>query len=73
VATIIGNDGDETILLRDVASHAETIPYEIACSIGKRVARVFRDSDSFGGSASNQKRVFAEEGTPESAPLLATE
>lgn len=42
VVTLIGTDGDQTILLRDVAESAETIPYEVACSIGKRVARVFR-------------------------------
>jgi len=42
VATLIGRDGDEEIFLRDVAECAETIPYEVACSIGKRVARVFR-------------------------------
>lgn len=42
VATLIGRDGEDELLLRDVAECAETIPYEIACSIGKRVARVFR-------------------------------
>jgi len=42
VATLIGCDGEEQLFLRDVAEKAETIPYEVACSIGKRVARVFR-------------------------------
>ena len=42
VATLIGRDGDDELFLRDVAECAETISYEIACSIGKRVARVFR-------------------------------
>jgi alanine racemase len=42
VVTLIGCDGDQQLLLRDVAEAAETIPYEVACSIGKRVARVFR-------------------------------
>jgi alanine racemase len=42
VTTLIGSDGDEELFLRDVAESAETIPYEVACSIGKRVARVFR-------------------------------
>lgn len=42
VATLIGRDGEDELFLRDVAECAETIPYEIACSIGKRVARVFR-------------------------------
>ena len=42
VTTLIGRDGDDELFLRDVASTAETIPYEVACSIGKRVARIFR-------------------------------
>lgn len=42
VATLIGRDGGDELFLRDVAEEAETIPYEVACSIGKRVARVFR-------------------------------
>jgi alanine racemase len=58
VVTLIGSDGDETMLLRDVARNAETIPYEIACSIGKRVARVFRTP---GASTSNMKRVAPDE------------
>ena len=66
VATIIGSDGDETLLLRDVAKHAETIPYEIACSIGKRVARVFRTPDTPGSSTCNQKRVLDEPSIAES-------
>lgn len=42
VATLIGRDGEDELFLRDIARKAETIPYEVACSIGKRVARVFR-------------------------------
>lgn len=42
MVTLIGGDGPDQLLLRDVAEAAETIPYEVACSIGKRVARVFR-------------------------------
>jgi alanine racemase len=60
VATLIGSDGDENLLLRDVAKCAETIPYEIACSIGKRVARVFRTPNTPGTSTCNQKRDSGE-------------
>jgi len=44
VVTVIGRDGRGgrgEIRLEDWARLAQTIPYEIACSIGKRVRRVF--------------------------------
>lgn len=41
VAVLIGSDGAETILAEDVAKHAQTINYEITCSVSKRVPRVF--------------------------------
>ncbi|MDR1629267.1 MAG: alanine racemase [Oscillospiraceae bacterium] len=41
VAVLIGSDGGETILAEDVARHAQTINYEITCSVSKRVPRVF--------------------------------
>lgn len=40
--TLIGRDGGEEISLSDVASLVGTIPYEIVCSIGKRVRHVYR-------------------------------
>jgi len=40
VATLVGRDGDEEIRLGDLARQAGTIPYEISCSIGRRVSRV---------------------------------
>ncbi len=43
--TLIGKDGDESIGLSDVASLVGTIPYEIVCSIGKRVRHVYRRAD----------------------------
>jgi alanine racemase len=42
VVTLIGTDGAQTISAEEVASHADTIPYEITCSVGKRVTRVPR-------------------------------
>ena len=43
--TLIGSDGDETISVCDVARAADTIPYEITCSVGRRVTRIFRGGE----------------------------
>lgn len=40
-ATLIGNDGAEHLSADDLAQWAETIPYEILTSIGRRVKRVY--------------------------------
>ena len=42
VATLVGEDGDETITLDDLAAKAGTISYEILTGLGKRVERVYR-------------------------------
>jgi alanine racemase len=39
--TIIGSQGEEAITAWDVARQCRTIPYEILCGIGARVARVY--------------------------------
>lgn len=39
--TIFGNSGEQCISIDELAELAETINYEIACDIGKRVARVY--------------------------------
>jgi alanine racemase len=39
--TLIGRDGNRRIRAEDLARMARTIPYEVTCSIGKRVHRVF--------------------------------
>ena len=41
--TLIGADGRERISVQDMAEAAGTIPYEITCSIGSRVSRVYLD------------------------------
>ncbi|HBF23207.1 MAG TPA: alanine racemase [Planctomycetes bacterium] len=41
VATLIGRDGKESICAEEVAEAAGTIAYEVTCSIGARVRRVF--------------------------------
>jgi alanine racemase len=43
--TLIGRQGAESIGLEEVAERAGTIAYEIACSLGKRVERVYRGGD----------------------------
>ena len=39
---LIGRQGDEEIRVEEIASLAGTIPYEIFCSIGRRVRRVYK-------------------------------
>lgn len=41
VVTLMGSDGDESIDARELARHAQTIPYEILCGIGRRVKRSY--------------------------------
>lgn len=42
--TLIGQDGEERLGAQEVADAAGTIPYEITCSIGARVQRVYHDA-----------------------------
>lgn len=42
--TLIGQDGKERLGAQEVADAAGTIPYEITCSIGSRVQRVYHDA-----------------------------
>ncbi|HXN85118.1 MAG TPA: alanine racemase [Candidatus Binataceae bacterium] len=39
-----GRSGDEIISVNDVARIAQTISYEMLCTVGRRVARVYRDN-----------------------------
>ena len=39
--TLIGRQEEETLLLTSLAEHADTIPWELLCSITKRVQRVY--------------------------------
>ena len=43
--TLIGSQGEGRIGLEEVAAWADTIPYEVACSVGKRVVRVYRGGE----------------------------
>ena len=38
---LFGEQGDEVLSLEEVARGSETLPYEVMCTIGKRVARIY--------------------------------
>jgi alanine racemase len=38
---LFGDQHDEVLSLEEVARGSETIPYEIMCTIGKRVTRIY--------------------------------
>lgn len=44
-ATLIGRDGAERIGAGEVARAAGTIPYEVTCSVGERVVRIYRGGE----------------------------
>jgi alanine racemase len=44
--TLIGEDGDDRILMTDLADWAGTIPYEIPCRFGRRVTRIYRPDET---------------------------
>ena len=39
--TLFGGDGDDAITLDEIARWSQTLPYEIMCTIGKRVTRIY--------------------------------
>lgn len=41
--TFIGTSGTETVTAADLADYADTIHYEILCSIGKRIPRIYQE------------------------------
>lgn len=41
MVTLIGRDGPEHITLSELASKANTIPYELLCGIGRRIPKVY--------------------------------
>ena len=42
---IIGEDNNTKITAWDIADIAETIPYEVCCSIADRVPRIYSDEE----------------------------
>lgn len=56
VVTLMGSEGDERIDARELAAHADTIPYEILCGIGRRVERSYRNGgQGLGGGATPRR------------------
>ena len=43
--TLIGSQGSDAIGLEEVARKVDTIPYEIVCSVGERVERIYRGGE----------------------------
>lgn len=41
--TFIGTSGTETVTAAELANYADTIHYEILCSIGKRIPRIYQE------------------------------
>ena len=72
--TLLGRDGEATLGVEEIAEHIGTIPYEVLCSIGKRVERTFVARSLPPGTHTepwSQRPVTR--GTPEPpAPLPAT-
>ncbi len=60
-ATFVGQDGTERIRVEEIARLIGTIPYEITCSLGRRVQRIFRGEreEHEDPGKTGQKRVQA--------------
>jgi alanine racemase len=71
-ATFIGRDGDDELRIQDVARRADTIPHELACSVGKRVTRLYLGGETL--PLPQQRRASADDGpTSASTPRPALE
>lgn len=57
VVTLIGKDGDQRIGIPELASLVGTIPYEVACSVGKRVRRVYSRPETRSAAASRSSTL----------------
>lgn len=57
VVTLIGRDGARELSAQDLAEQAGTIPYEVTCSIGKRVRRVLVNAGTPESPASLPKEL----------------
>jgi alanine racemase len=59
LVTLIGRDGAEEISAEEVAREAGTITYEVTCSVGKRVQRVYRHGDAAGNAPVRRRATRA--------------
>jgi alanine racemase len=57
--TIIGTDGGASITAEELARRRGSIPYEVTCSLGKRVKRIYRDAAAGGEQAWKIERKTA--------------
>ena len=46
VVTIFGTDGDDRIDVDDMTNRLRTVPYELLCSINKRIPRIYLDGEN---------------------------
>lgn len=46
VVTIFGTDGEERIDVDDMTNRLRTVPYELLCSINKRIPRIYMDGEN---------------------------
>jgi alanine racemase len=56
---LMGTQGDKKITAHDLARWAETIPYEILCSIGARVSRTFKEQETWGEANTTTRTGWA--------------
>ncbi len=43
IVTLLGRDGDAIITTEELASGSHSFPYELVCTVGKRIPRVYHD------------------------------
>ena len=46
VVTVFGSDGDDRIDVDDMTNRLRTVPYELLCSINKRIPRIYMDGEN---------------------------
>ena len=46
VVTIFGTDGEDSIAVDDMTARLRTVPYELMCSINKRIPRIYLDGEN---------------------------
>ncbi len=67
--TLVGTQGEERITLERVAEQIGTIPYEVSCSVGKRVERVYVGGE---GLLHPQPRNPQQQASPEAHSATTT-
>jgi alanine racemase len=61
----IGRDGDERIDVKEIAGVCSTIPYDVLCSTGMRVSRIYRQEQEVVGMTPSRGTVRRPECTPQ--------